>query len=180
MDIYLRKEPTSEHAPVFILPLVRVLLGTGVDEKQLTDKVISLLRNRYGKAKAVPPSADVPILKDTLQELHNIARKSASSNVKEIIPICNMYIIRVSPSDSSSDGAFIHQIYLDSLKDFASRKASPLQPSFFHETFRRSPSIIWTSRKELLGLAQNAVKGYRKVQIFNFLPPMFNQFSTLV
>ncbi|GJJ11974.1 hypothetical protein Clacol_006212 [Clathrus columnatus] len=181
VDVYLRKEPTSEHTPVFILPLIRVLLGTGVDEKQLTDKVISVLRSRYGKTKDIPTSTGLSIVENTLQELHTIAKKASTTNVKDIIPVCNLYLVRVcfSLSNQNQDKSFVHRIYLESLKDFATRKTSPLQPNFFQEVFRRYPSIVWTIRKELLDLTQNAVNGYRIAQILNFLLLMFNQFSTL-
>lgn len=180
MDIYLRKESTNPQTPIFILPLVRVLLDASADEKQLSDKVASIIRGRYGKARDVPSSPDMSLVESTLEELHAIARKSPTTNVKDIILICNSYLVRVCFSVSSHDASFVYRTYLASLRDFATRKTSPLHPNFFHEIFRRYPTIVWTSRKELLDLIQNAANGFRKAQLFNTLLPIFNQFSALV
>jgi len=174
VDIFLRKEPTSEYAVAFIMPLIRVIMGSGSDEKQLSDKAIALLRTRFGKTKEVPPIVDLPEVKKTLTELHTIARKTNSSALRDTISACSLYLSRIILSDAIQDSDTVSATYLSSLRDFANRKSSPIQSSFILEFVRRQPRCAWSLRGDLLQLAKKAVNSYRTCQIFQFFQPLLN------
>lgn len=176
----MRKEPTSQLAPTTILPLVQVIIGTGPDEKQLSDKVIALLRNRFGKAKEIPSMVDVPQAQKTLEELHAMARKSHSPDVREAISACSLYLARILLSEPINDGQTVINAYRSSLADFATRKASPLQPSFLRDFVQRQPRSAWQMRNDFVRVAEIAVNLYRKCQIFNLLNPLFHQLAGIV
>lgn len=180
VDIFLRKEPTSQFAPTFILPLVRVIMGTGPDERQLYDKVIALLRNRFGKAKEVPTIVDLSQTQNALEELHVLARKSHSSDIRETISACSLYLTRILLSEPVNDGQTVIDVYRKSLSDFATRKASPLQPSFMRDFVRRQPRSAWEMREDFVQLAEKAINVYRKCQIFYLLHPLLNQVAGIV
>lgn len=180
VDIFMRKEPASQFAPAFILPLVRVIMGTGPDEKQLSDKVIALLRNRFGKSKEIPTVTDLSQTRSTLEELHLLARKSHSPDVRETISACSLYLTRILLSEPIDDGQTVMDVYRVSLSDFATRKASPLQPNFIREFVRRQPRSAWHMRDDFVHFAEKAVNVYRKCQAFQLLSPLFNQLANVV
>ncbi|KAF8522098.1 DNA polymerase phi-domain-containing protein [Hysterangium stoloniferum] len=175
VDIFLRKEPTSEYTVAFIMPIIRVIMGTGSDEKQLSDKATALLRTRFGKTKEVPTTVDLPEVKKTLTELHTIAQKSNSSDLRDTISACSLYLSRILLSDAIQESDAVSATYLASLCDFANRKSSHIQSSFLLEFVRRQPRCAWGLRGDLLELAQKAVNSYRKCQIFQFFQPLLNQ-----
>ena len=180
VDIFLRKQPTSKYAPYFLLPLVQIIMGTGSDEKQLSDKVSALLRSRVGKAKELPIVIDLPETRATLGELHAMARKTHSPEVRDTISACSLYLTRVLLSEPVNDSRSVIEAYRLSLADFATRKASPLQPSFIQDFMRRQPRTAWQFRNDFLQVADKAVNVYRKCQTFQLLHPLLNQFALVV
>jgi DNA polymerase phi len=176
----MRKEPTSQFAPLFILPLVRVIMGTGPDEKQLSDKVIALLRNRFGKAKDTPSVVDPLQTRSTLEELHVMARKSQSPDIRETISACSLYLTRILLSEPINEREIVVDVYRASLSDFATRKTSPLQPNFIRDFVRRQPRSAWHMRGDFVQFAGKAVNVYRRCQTFQLLNPLFNQLANIV
>ena len=64
IDIFVRRQPTSPLIVRTILPLVELIVGTGPDEKQLSDKAMGILRNRIGKSKEVPTTVSAGEVED--------------------------------------------------------------------------------------------------------------------
>ncbi|KAF8580676.1 hypothetical protein K439DRAFT_1393490 [Ramaria rubella] len=177
VDIFLRKEPTNQYAPKFMLPLVKVIMGTGPDERQLSDKVTALLRNRFGKAKDVPTIVDLGQTQKTLEELHDMARKAHTPDIRETISTCSLYLTRVLLSESSDNEQMVVGIYRATLADFATRKASPLQSSFIQDFVKRQPRFAWQLREDFVQFAEKAVNVYRKCQTFQLLHPLLTQMA---
>lgn len=180
VDIFMRKEPTSQLVPTSILPLVQVIIGTGPDEKQLSDKVMALLRNRFGKAKEIPSVVDVSQTKNTMEVIHAMARKSPSPDVREAIGACSLYLTRILLSEPINDSQTVINAYRSSLADFATRKASPLQPNFIRDFVQRQPRSAWQMRDDFVRVSEKAVNVYRKCQTLHLLNPLFNQLASIV
>jgi DNA polymerase phi len=180
VDIFLRKEPTSQLTPTIILPLVQVIMGAGPDERQLSDKIIALLRNRFGKAKEVPTVVDISQTQKALEELHVMARKSHSSDVRDTIGACSLYLTRILLSDPINDSRTVIGVYRTSLADYATRKASPLHPNFIRDFVQRQPRSAWRMRDDFVQLVEKGVNVYRKCQTIHLLTPLFNQLVGIV
>lgn len=155
-------------------------MGTGPDEKQLSDKVTALLRSRIGKAKELPDAVDISEARKTLEELHVMARKTHSSDVRETISLCSLYMTRVLLSNSADDVESVINAYRTSLVDFTARKASPLHPSFIQDFVRRQPRAAWKMRGDFIQCAEKAVNTYRMCQTFQLLHPLLSQISQVV
>ena len=48
IDIFVKKNPANPLIIRLIFPLVELIVSTGPDEKQLSDKATGILRNRIG------------------------------------------------------------------------------------------------------------------------------------
>jgi len=104
-----------------------------------------------------------------------LARKTHSSDARESISTCSLYLTRVLLSDPTGDDQLVIAEYRASLTDFATRKASPLQPSFILDFVRRQPHAAWQLRDDFVQLTDKAVNVYRKCQMFQLLQPLLNQ-----
>jgi len=186
VDIFLRNAPTSPHTLSFPVPLVRIIMSTGPDEKQLSDKVKAVLRSRFGKAKEVPNMGDVDVEKavEVLKELHAFGRKANVGDVRDVISGCSLYVSKVLLSDNTDSTAkrqeAVIEAYRATLSDFALRKASPLQVSFVQDFFKRHPKCAWGLRGDVVELGRKAVNEYRKCQVLGLVQVLFSQTQAIV
>src|ERR1700691_4838030 len=93
--IFIKKQPTSQHIIRLILPLVDLIVGTGSDERQLSDKATGLLRNRICKPKDLPVGIGSEEAATVLDELHGRARKTRSPEVLATLSQCSLYLSKV-------------------------------------------------------------------------------------
>ncbi|KZV92838.1 hypothetical protein EXIGLDRAFT_613837 [Exidia glandulosa HHB12029] len=163
VDIYIRKQPTSPHLPSIVLPLLDLVTGTGQDEKQLQEKASGILRSRLGKNKELPSLSDAAEAEETFKELHVRARKARSGQALAVISQCAVYIARMLESSSAPAVA---EEYGKSLADYAKRKTSPLNTSFFLDFARRLPKVAWRMHGPLLVAMEDPVNFYRGTQLF--------------
>ena len=123
---------------------------------------------------------DVSQTRKALEELHAIARKSHSPDVRETISVCSLYLTRILLSDPINDDQTVLDVYRSSLADFTTRKASPLQPNFIRDFVQRQPRSAWHMRDDFIRGAEQAVNVYRKCQTYHLLNPLFNQLVGIV
>ncbi|KAH7910650.1 DNA polymerase phi-domain-containing protein [Hygrophoropsis aurantiaca] len=175
IDIFIKKEPQNALNFRLILPLIEVITKSGSDERQLTDKATGLLKSRLAKSKDVPVATDVEQVTTILQELHQRARKTRSSDHLSTLSQCSLYICRVLLLSHQEEA--LTRTYRDSLVDFISRKASHLNFTFFQDFFRRYPVPAWRLRKDLIDVSVKAVNTYRQCQAYQLLQTLVNQAS---
>lgn len=157
-----------------------MIMGAGPDERQLSDKVKGVLRSRFCKAKEIPAAVEAEATRNSLQELHNLARKTQASNVRDIISGCSLYLCRILLSDAIHDEEAVLNAYRTSLSDFAMRKSSPLQASFIQEFVKRHPHLAWQLRDDILQLAPKGINDYRRCHTFLLFQPFFGQLGNNV
>ncbi|KAI0350071.1 hypothetical protein OH77DRAFT_1100919 [Trametes cingulata] len=177
IDVFVKKQPTSPLIIRLIFPLVELIVGTGMDEKQLADKATGILRNRIGKSKEVPVSVDKEDTAKTLDELHVLARKASTSDVLATLNQCSIYLSRVLLHHDAAEPVL--KAYRDSLMDFVARKASRLNPPFIDDFVKRHPQSAWNLRDDLVKAPGEALNGFRQAQAFHFIHTLVNQLQAL-
>ncbi|KIY68633.1 hypothetical protein CYLTODRAFT_374153 [Cylindrobasidium torrendii FP15055 ss-10] len=186
VDLFVKKHPTSALNISLILPLVALITSSGSDEKQLIDKAQGILRNRIGKSKDVPSiksqelpeGADADKVYEVLEAVHARARKGRSE-VSNTLSICSLYLTKVLASGADDAASKAVALYVDSLKDFLTRKNSVLQPGFFQEFANKFPKLAWELRGEVLKLSGEAVNGYRQLQALRIVQTLLNHLHGL-
>jgi DNA polymerase phi len=178
LDTFIRRQPTNPLILRVILPLIELVVSTGPDEKQLVEKSIGILRSRIGKAKDVPADIDVEQATEILRELHVRARKAASGDVLVTLSQCSLFVAKCL-LHAGTDMA-VREAYGESVRDFATRKASRLNANFLQEFVRRHPETAWSFRDDILAAIKGAVNGYRLVQVFQLVQTLFAQHPTTV
>lgn len=164
LESFVKHQPASPHLINLPLPLIRAIIGCGKDERQYADKLTGVLRSRLGKVKDFPQKVDTEKALSDLHSLHEIARKVHSQDHLATINACSLYLSRVLVHEGkASDAATVYRI---SLEDFATRKASQLNPSFFKEACKRLPELVWQIRNEFISAIDSAINAYRKTHIF--------------
>ncbi|EJF62593.1 hypothetical protein DICSQDRAFT_135562 [Dichomitus squalens LYAD-421 SS1] len=177
IDIFVKKQPTSPLIVRLIFPLVELVVSTGPDEKQLSDKATGILRNRIGKSKEVPHGVSKEDATKTLEELHNLARKASTPDVLATLNQCSLYLSKVLLH--ADDIEPVLTAYRESLHDFVARKASKLSTAFFDDFVRRHPQAAWKMRDDLVKASGDALNGYRQAQVFRLVQTLVNQLQAL-
>jgi DNA polymerase phi len=178
IDTFIKKQPSSPFIARLIFPLVDLITSSSSDERQLSDRAKSLIKSRIGKLKDVPPAVDTEQLTKVLGELHSLARKARSSDVCAILNHCSSYLVRVLLHAGQEES--VRDIYAQSLKDFITRKNSPLNTNFFQDFFRLHAASAWGLRDVLLGLTKNSVNVYRHFQVFHLCQVLISQLPATV
>lgn len=172
VDIFIKKQPASKLIVLLVLPLVEVIVGTGTDERQLSDKATGILRSRLGRSKETPSDSDDSQVTEVLLSLHVRARKAHSSDIVTTLNQCSLYLSRLLLNSGEET---LLRIYRESLTDFATRKTSALQPNIILDFIRRYPIPAWKLRSDLVQMTGKAVNGYRLCQTFNFIQTLLVQ-----
>ncbi|KAI0806965.1 DNA polymerase phi-domain-containing protein [Fomes fomentarius] len=178
LDIFVKKEPTSPLIVRLILPLVELIVATGSDEKQLSDKATGILRNRIGKSKEVPTSSvSAEDAAKALEDLHELARKASSSDVLATLNQCSLYLSKVLVHANAAESVL--GAYRGSLHDFVSRKSSKLNTAFFDDFAKRHPQAAWDLRDDLVKASGEALNVFRQLQPFHIIQTLMNQLPAL-
>ena len=178
IDIFVKKNPANPLIIRLIFPLVELIVSTGPDEKQLSDKATGILRNRIGKSKESPSGVSKEDAAKTLEELHILARKASTPDVLATLNQASLYLSKVLLH--AEDIAPVLSAYQESLHDFVARKASKLNTAFFDDFVRRHPQAAWNMRDDLVKASSDALNGYRQAQVFHLVQTLINQLQALV
>lgn len=178
IDIFVKKNPANPLIIRLIFPLVELIVSTGPDEKQLSDKATGILRNRIGKSKESPSGVSKEDAAKTLEELHILARKASTPDVLATLNQASLYLSKVLLH--AEDIAPVLSTYQESLHDFVARKASKLNTAFFDDFVRRHPQAAWNMRDDLVKASGDALNGYRQAQVFHLVQTLVNQLQALV
>ncbi|KAG8715114.1 DNA-directed DNA polymerase [Ceratobasidium sp. 394] len=174
LDIFLNKQPQSPFVPRTVLPLVKVILSSGPDECQLSEKTTGILRSRIGKLKDIPTTGfDQASVVEDLQGLHDIARKTTASEVSA----CSIYLSRVLQG-----GEQVLDVYRASIDDFTMRKNSKLASAFLKDFVVRQITYAWGLREHVAGKCAPgiAVNVYRQMQMWGLVQSMLSQIGPLM
>jgi DNA polymerase phi len=174
VDTFLNKQPQSVFVPRVVLPLVKIIISSGPDERQLSEKTAGILRSRIGKLKDIPTSGfDESNVAEDLQSLHEIARKMAVPEVSA----CSIYLSRVLQGSEK-----VLDLYRASIDDFVARKNSKLAPAFLKDFVVRQIAYAWELREHIIGkcVPDVAVNVYRQMQLWGLVQTMLSQITPLV
>ncbi|KAF9466352.1 DNA polymerase phi-domain-containing protein [Collybia nuda] len=177
VDTFVKKQPSSPHIIRLILPMVNLIAGTGLDEKQLSDKAKGILRSRIGKSKDFPSEVDKDHALTVATALHIRARKVHSSDLLATLSQSSTYVSKILIQIGAEKS--LVQIYSQSLADFITRKNSALNTNFFLDFIRRCPATAWHLRGDLLQLLSNSVNTYRQLQVFKLLEILVGQLPVM-
>ncbi|KAI1788483.1 DNA polymerase phi-domain-containing protein [Ganoderma leucocontextum] len=173
IDIFVKKHPANPLIVRLIFPLVELIVSTGPDEKQLSDKATGILRNRIGKSKESPNGVSKEDAAKTLEELHILARKASTPDVLATLNQCSLYLSKVLLH--AEEIAPVLSVYRESLHDFVARKASKLSTAFFDDFVKRHAQAAWDIRDDLVKASGEALNGYRQAQVFHLVQTLVNQ-----
>ncbi|KAG9226432.1 hypothetical protein CCMSSC00406_0003311 [Pleurotus cornucopiae] len=177
VEMFIKKQPSSQLVLHFILPLADLVAGCGSDEQQLADKARGILQSRIGKAKELPLQPDVRDITGVLNELHTRARKPRYSSLLAALSQCSLYASKILITADSE--ASVLKEYKDSLTDFMTRKGSAFNPAFFQDFIQRFPSSGWKLGDDLLDLSSRSVNVYRQCQAYHLVHVMVSQLPKL-
>ncbi|KAF4608345.1 DNA-directed DNA polymerase [Pleurotus pulmonarius] len=177
VEMFIKKQLSSQLVLRFILPLADLVAGCGSDEQQLADKARGILQSRISKAKELPLELDVKDVTNVLSELHIRARKPRYSSLLVALSQCSLYASKILIAADSE--APVLKEYKDSLTDFMTRKGSAFNPAFFQDFIQRFPSSGWKLGDDLLDLSSRSVNIYRQCQAYHLVHVMVSQLPNL-
>ncbi|KAH0584348.1 hypothetical protein H2248_009888 [Termitomyces sp. 'cryptogamus'] len=177
VDTFAKKQPSSPLILRLLSPLIDLISGTGLDERQLSDKAKGILRSRITKSKDLPNNIDMELVLTIASDVHTRARKVHSSDMLATLSQCSLYLFRIL-AHSNSEKPLV-QLYQESLADFLGRKNSALNSSFFQDFIRRHSASAWILRNDLLDLSGRAVNAYRQGQAYQLLETLMSQLSAM-
>ena len=177
VDTFIKERPESPHIPQIVLPLIRTIMGSGPDEKQLAEKTIGILRTRFNTPKILPSlgpdskGATLDIESD-FEQLHRIARMASLSQngLSEIVVTSTIYLAKVLVH-AGMQGT-VTAAYVASIDDFVIRKNSKIWPAYISDFVQRSsPELSWPLRDEILEACSvgKAINAYRQIASFQIL-----------
>lgn len=169
LDTFLNKQPQSAHVPRIVLPLVKIVISCGPDERQLSEKTTGILRARIGKLRDIPTGGfDKANVLEDLQSLHELARKMVVPEASG----CSIYLSRVLQGSEQ-----VLDIYRASVDDFVQRKNSKLAPALLKDFIVRQAGYTWGLREHIVGQCEPgvAVNVYRQMQVWGLVQAMLSQ-----
>ncbi|KAK0210612.1 DNA polymerase phi-domain-containing protein [Desarmillaria ectypa] len=176
VDLFLKKRPSSPLVINLILPLIDLIVSSGTDEKQLSDKTQGILRSRIAKARDIP-TAPVAQVASAIQSLHAQARKARSSELLASLSSCSLYLAKVLAAQQEVEQVL--DTYRESLVDFLTRKNSALNLNFFQDLIVRLPALGWRLRQDLIDSSKKAINVYRQCQAFRLIYALVAQLPTI-
>ncbi|KAG6885139.1 hypothetical protein C0993_005605 [Termitomyces sp. T159_Od127] len=177
VDTFVKKQPSSPLILRLLSPLIDLVSGTGLDERQLSDKAKSILRSRITKSKDIPQDIKSELALTIASDVHTRARKVHSSDILATLSQCSLYLFRVLAHSQSEEPLI--QLYQESLADFLTRKNSALNSTFFQDFIRRHSPSAWALRNDLLDLSGRAVNAYRQGQAYQLLETLMSQLPAM-
>ena len=191
VDTFIKERPESPHTPQTALPLIRTIMGSGPDEKQLAEKTIGILRTRFNTPKILPRleadskgvRLDVEYLTNDFEQLHRIARRASLSQdgFSEILITTTIYLAKVLVYAGMQEA--VTAAYIASIDDFITRKNSKIWPAYISDFARRSsPPLSWTLRDKILEACSvgKSINTYRQIASFQILSVFLSTVTQLV
>ena len=178
VDTFVKNQPTNPLVLRLISPLMDLITGSSIDERQLSDKAKGILRSRIAKSKEVPSEAEAQVVLTILNDLHSRARKAHLPDMLLTLSDCSIYLSKVLIQLKAEQS--LVQVYQQSLADFLTRKNSSLNASFFQGFIRRYPASAWSLRTDLLELSNRPVNVYRQCQAYQLLEQLIVQLPAMV
>jgi DNA polymerase phi len=160
-----------------MVPLIELATKSSNDERQLCDKARGILTNRLAKPKDPLQEVDQEYAETILDELHTRARRANSSDALATLSHCSLFICRVLTN--IGDEKPVLRLYVESIVDFMTRKASSLNIAFFKDFITRYPALGWRLRDAILDTSIKAINAYRKCQAFQLLNVILTLSSTV-
>ncbi|PWN26771.1 hypothetical protein BDZ90DRAFT_232882 [Jaminaea rosea] len=180
LAIFAKRRSSSAEVLVLARPLF-VLASEGDDiDRSLATKAGTVLRSSICKAKEMP-QVDEDGLEGVLEDLeavHGLARRTTSGDLASLASVVNLYLTRICLGEAGDElNAKLIRLYEETLKDFLTRSASQLKPSFLLDALKRFPRLGWQLRSVLLeGCSLSAsIKAFRQQQAFQMLLAVLNQ-----
>ena len=188
VDTFAEERPESPYTPQIVLPLIRTIMGSGPDEKQLAEKATRILKTRFNTPKNLPclePDSkgamlDIGSLTKDFEHLHRIAKKASLIHTKSVITATN-YLAKVLAHAGMQET--VTAAYVASIGDFVTRKNSRISEAFIIDFVRRSsPLLSWPLRDKILEACSvgKAINTYRQMASFQILGVFLSSVVQLV
>ena len=161
-----------------MIPLIDLFGSSSRDEQQLSDKAKGILRSRFSKAKELPTELAPDQVLLVARNIHTQARKAHSYDLLSILSLCSIFLSKALV-DLKAEASLL-ELYKESLTDFASRKNSSLNATFFQDFLRRFPVEGWCLRQDLLCLSKSSINAYRQGQILQLLELLVKSLPSMV
>jgi len=179
VDTFIKEQSSDPLILRFIAPLVEIVINTGSDEQQLSEKTKGILSNRLApKLSQLSSNVSQSGLAKNYLDVHNYARRAHDSGLQSALKSCSLHLTRCLINAGAVD--VVTDTYRASLTDFFTRKNSALQPAFFDDFFLQNRSVGWELRQDILEGSSKALNGYRQCQAFQFLHLLLPAVSTMV
>lgn len=191
VDTFIKERPESPHTPQIVLPLIRTIMGSGPDEKQLAEKTIGILKTRFNAPKILPRpepdskgvTLDIASLTNDFAQLHSIARRASLSQngLSAIVSTCTVYLAKVL--DHAGMQETVTVAYVTTIGDYVTRKTSKIWPAYISDFVRRSsPALSWSLRDKILEACSvgNSINNFRQMALFQILSEFLSSVIQLV
>ena len=191
VDTFIKERPESPHTPQIILPLIRTIMGSGPDEKQLAEKTIGILKTRFRAPKILPrlepdskgATLDIESLTNDFEQLHSIARRASLSQngLSDVVSTSTVYLSKVLVHAGMQET--VTAAYVASIGDYVTRKNSKIWPTYISDFVRRSsPPLSWSLRDMILEACSvgKAINTFRQMASFQILGEFLSSVVQLV
>ncbi|KAJ3189227.1 hypothetical protein HDU85_002852 [Gaertneriomyces sp. JEL0708] len=204
LEIFIKKCPQHPLILDILMPVLKLSTQTSstADELDLHAKLVSLIKNKLCKLKAVPPADAVNAehAAATLKEVHEFARKATDGAVVQLCSGISILVVRVlaqfredaEPPKATKKNkkrksdvkeqdvkAFsrVASVYNDSLVDFLSANKTRLKPVIFLDLINRYPAYLWELLPTMVHLTSQEAdpKAYNMIQAYNIMARLMKQ-----
>ncbi|TPX59035.1 hypothetical protein SpCBS45565_g07848 [Spizellomyces sp. 'palustris'] len=205
LDIFLRKSPQQPLVIELIMPLIKLVTSTSrsTDDKDLHDKLQSLVKNKLFRLREVPtePALNADRAVEVLREVHEYAHRAADatlfglcngasllltrilSHVKEPVPKKEVKKtpkkrkVETKEVPNTRSMSRVASIYQETLSDFMTKNKTRVKPVIFLDLINRYPVYAWELLPSLVDFTSPSVdaKAYNLVQAYNIISRIMKQ-----
>ncbi|OAV95976.1 hypothetical protein PTTG_03225 [Puccinia triticina 1-1 BBBD Race 1] len=190
---FVKLHPAPATRARLIKPLLELIGKTNSSEAVMKKKVIKILEDttRLSCNQSERSIPGEPLLAAEASEIiaavHLVARTSPAVDTAESCAKCNLWLIEMIHSSTSS---FVLEserqevlnklveAHEEGLRNFCSKRSSKLRPTFFSAVFKRFPAFSWLLRDValLMPLDSSTVNAYRREQVLDLVSMLINRY----
>ena len=179
-EVYAKKQPTNPLVIELVIPLLTIIKNSGNAAAALSSKASSLVRKVFNKPKELPVITDAAAAQEVLTTIHDMARKTYSSEFTSLCSIGSIFVARAMDS-SSTGSAEVVEVYSKTLDEYMTHKATMLHATFLSDYFKRHPLRAWPLHSTLLPFLSpgKAVNIYRQNIAYELLSYLARQIPAI-
>lgn len=178
VEIFTKRNPSSEHIPRILMSLIELATGSSTDEGQLKQKVIKVIRSGIGQIKDFAQDIDTSAVAISLKNVHTSASKTHTPEVASIfIPACH-YLIRNLLHAGAEQ--LVSDVYTASLEDVFTKKRSTFPIKILEDFLKNHNACAWSLRSRIVDFCKSdvATNARRQVQAVGLIKDLVQTRST--